>query len=207
MEVKEEGFKLKEIAKDLMKIKGEVRGIVFKTDFEFVLKEKGREGFEKLRKKLEEIDSPINYEKINPMGFYPIGLRAISLLVIKNVFGFNEKKIKEIGAFAPKFSFVVKIFLKYFFSVQKMAEQVPKMWRKHYTIGELRAEVNEKERWGILRLENFIVHPILCPYLEGYFLTILKMITNSEVVSEEIKCNFKGDKFHEFFLRWGLPKK
>ncbi len=192
----------KELAEKLKKMEGEVRGVVFKTDLEFVLKEKGKEGLKKLKEKLKEIGCEIDYEKINPMGFYPLGLRIISLLAIKEVFNFNEEKIKEMGSSAPKLSLLIKLFVKFFFSIQKTAVQVPEIWKKHYTIGNLEVEVNEEKRYVILRLKDFLGHPIFCVYLEGYFSTISQIVVNQPVTSQETKCPFKGGDFHEYLIRW-----
>jgi len=192
----------KDLVKRLMEIKGEVRGVVLKTDADFVLKEKGKEGLKQVEKELERLGQPIKYKEIKTMDFYPIGLRALSLLAIKEVFGFDNEKIKEIGRRAPKLSLFTKLFMKYFFSTEKTAEQVPKMWEKHYTIGKLEVETNEKERFVVLKLRDFFVHPILCCYLDDYFSTILEMVVGAPVSSRETKCNFRGDKYHQFLLEW-----
>ncbi|MBM3258059.1 MAG: hypothetical protein FJZ05_02520, partial [Candidatus Nealsonbacteria bacterium] len=76
----------KEAAQRLSKISGEVRGVAFKTDMEFVLKEKGKGGLKKVEDELKRIGFPIKYEEIKVMDFYPIGLRVISLMAIKEVF-------------------------------------------------------------------------------------------------------------------------
>ena len=71
----------KEIIKEVMAVKGEVRGIVFKTDADFVLKEKGKESLKAVEEELARIGYPINYQKLKTMNFYPLGVRVLSLLV------------------------------------------------------------------------------------------------------------------------------
>jgi hypothetical protein len=152
---------------------------------------------------MEEVGHPLKYNEIKTMDFYPIGLEAISILAIKEVFNFNKEKIIKMGASAPKFSIFLKIFIKYFPSIRLVVKESPKMWRKHYTIGELKMiEVNEKEKYVILRLENFNIHPLYCYSLIGYFSKILEMVVGTPVVCEETKCFFRGDKHHEFLLTW-----
>ena len=193
----------KEIAEKLMEIKGETRGVSFQADGEFVLKEKGEEGLKKLEEKMAEVGCPIRYKEVKPMDFFPLGLRLISLLVIKELFNPDKEKIREMGAFQTKMSLIVKLFMQYFGSVNILAKQAPKMWRKYYTIGDLTIpEISSEKRYGIVKVENFALHPIHCQLLEGYFTNIIKMVVNSPVDCKETKCTFRGDEYHEFLLKW-----
>jgi hypothetical protein len=195
----------KESVKKLLEIEGEVRGVVFKTDGEYILKEKGQEGLNKLERELKNLGQPIKYKKIETLAFYPVGLRAISLLVIKKVFNFDDEKIKEMGFFATKTSLIVKLFIRHFLSIQRVFfKEAPKIWRKHWSAGEINPiELNEEKKYALLRLKGFSLHPIYCCYLEGYFRGILQMIVkSSQIMSEETKCSFRGDKYHEYLVKW-----
>ena len=193
----------KEIAEKLMEIEGETRGVSFQADGEFIIKEKGKEGLKKLEEKMAEIGYPIRYKEVKPMDFFPLGLRLISLLVIQELFNFDKEKIREMGAFQTKISLIVKLFMQYFGSVNILAKQAPKMWRKYYTIGDLKVpEISNEKRYGIIKVENFALHPIHCQVLEGYFANIIKMVVNSPVNCKETKCTFRGDEYHEFLLKW-----
>jgi len=195
----------KEIAKKLMEIKGEARGVVFKTDIEYILGEKGEEGIKKLEDELEKLGYPIKFKEIKTMEFYPVGLRAISLLAIKKVFNFDDEKIKEMGFFATKKSLIIKLFIKYFLSLQRVFfKESPKMWRKHYAIGELvPVELNEEKKYSILRLKDFSLHPIYCIYLGGYFCGVTQMLVKTpQLTFEETKCTFRGDEYHEYLIKW-----
>lgn len=186
----------------LINLKGEVRGAVFKTDLEFILSKKGEEGLKKIKEELKKINIVIDYENIKPMDFYPIGLRIISLLIIKKVFNLDEKDIEEMGFFASRVSSMTRFFIKFFFSLENLAAKVPTLWGRHYTIGKIESFLNKKEKYGQIIIKDFLVHPILCTYLKGYFSGILKMAINQPVICQEIKCPFKGDDFHLFELRW-----
>jgi len=195
----------KETAKELMKIKGEVRGVTFKTDIEYILKEKGQEGLRKIEKELEKLGVSIKYKEMNTMTFYPVGFRALSLLVIKKVFNFSDEKIKEMGFFATKVSLIIKLFTRYFLSLQRVFfREAPRIWKKHWTVGELiPVELNEEKRYAIIRLKNFDLHPVYCRYLSGYFCGVLNLIVKSTTItSEETKCTFLGDEYHEYLLKW-----
>jgi hypothetical protein len=195
----------KEIAKKLMEIKGEVKGVTFKTDAEHILKEKGEEGLKRLEAELESLGCPIKYQEIKTMASYPVGLRAISLLAIKRVFNYDDKKIEEMGFLATKRSLIVKLFVRYFLSVQRVfSKEASKLWKQHYSIGELiPVELNEEKKYAILRLKDFDIHPILCCYLGGYFCGIVQMVIKSPQINfEERKCTFRGDEYHEYLLKW-----
>ncbi len=195
----------KEIAKKLMEIKGEARGVTFKTDTEYILKEKGEEGLKKVEEELEKLSYPIKYKEIKTMEFYPVGLRALSLIVAKKVFNFDDEKIKEMGFFATKKSLIIKLFIRYFLSVQRVVfKEAPKMWGKHFTVGELvPVELNEEKKYAILRLKDFALHPIYCTYLGGYFCGVLQMLVKTpQLTFEETKCIFKGDEYHEYLVKW-----
>lgn len=195
----------KEVAQKLMEIKGEVRGVTLGIDRDFILKEKGEEGLKKLEEELEKLGYPIKYKEIETLNYYPVGLRALSLLAIKKVFNFNDEKIKEIGFFGTKISFIIKLFIKYVFSFQKVFfQESPKIWREHWTIGEIvPVELNEEKKYAILRLKDFQLHPIYCCYLGGYFVGLFQMMVKSpKITCEETKCSFRGDEYHEYLIKW-----
>jgi hypothetical protein len=195
----------KETVKELMEIKGEVKGVTLKTDAEYVLKEKREEGLKRLEIELESLGCQIKYREIKTMAFYPVGLRAISLLAIKKVFNYDDKKIEEMGFLATKRSLIVKLFVKYFLNLQRVFSiEAPRLWKKHYTIGELiPVELNEEKNYAILRLKEFNIHPILCLYLGGYFCGITQMIVKVQQINfKETKCTFRGDDYHEFLITW-----
>jgi predicted hydrocarbon binding protein len=187
----------------LMKISGEVRGVTLKTDAEFITREKGKEGVKKLELELERISCPIKYNEIESMNFYPIGLRIVSLYAIKSLFNFDEEKIKEIGMFAPKTSLIIKFFMQYFLSLEKTIGELSKIWKKHYTVGDMSpVEVDEKNKIVSLKLENANFDPIFCCYLTGYLSKVLEMIVGNKVSCQETKCAFRGDNFHEYLFKW-----
>jgi len=193
----------KEIKK-MMEFPGRVRGQVFLTDYRYIKERKGEEGVELLKKKIKEWGVPLNYEKAKPLDWYPVGFRAISLLAIKEIFNWGDKEIFELGNNAPKFSFIVKLLMKYFLSPQRSFLESPKYWSKHYSVGKLEAcEFNEKKKFLIIRLKDFKVHPVFCPLLRGYFLRIAQFVLKSKKVTiKETKCVFKKDSYCEFVIKW-----
>jgi len=186
-----------------MTIKGESRGASIKGEANFVLKEEGEEGLKKLEDVITKLGYPIKYKEMKTMDFYPLGLEGITLLAIKRLFNYDDKKFQEMGRFESKLSFIIRLFMKYFFSIKRVIKEAPKMWRENYTVGDLKvAEFNEEKRYGIVRLENFRLNSILCENLKGFFPSILQMVAGKPVTCEETKCVFRGDDYHEFLLKW-----
>jgi len=191
--------------KRLTETTGKVRGAVFQTDAEYVKEKKGKAGLILLERELKKINCPINYESIKATAWYPLGLRIISLLMIKKAFNWTDKEIEKMGNAAPAYSFIVRMLMKYFLSPQRTFKESSKYWEKHYTIGSLEAYKYSKEKEEyILRLKDFKVHPILCPYLTGYFFRMGQYVLpkGGKISITESKCVFKGDPFHEFIMRW-----
>ncbi|MBZ9571923.1 hypothetical protein KJA15_01115 [Patescibacteria group bacterium] len=192
----------KEEFNKLMKIEGEVKGSAIKEAIRFIFKEKGGEGIKKLEDTIIKLGYP-KYREIKTMDFYPIGIAAITQIVIKRLFNFDDKKLQEMGKFEAKFSLIIRLLTKYLFSLEKAVKQVPEMWEKYYTVGDLKvAEYDEEKKYLILRLENFRVHPLFCQVLKGYFSSILQMIVRDEITCKETKCIFRGDEYDEFLLKW-----
>jgi len=194
----------KEEIKKIMETPGRARGVVFQTDAEYVREKKGEEGLILLEEELKKIGCPIDYKEIRLTEWYPLGLRIVSLLAIKQVFNFEDKQIEDMGNAAPKYSFIVRMLMKYFLSFPKTYKEAPNYWRKHYTVGILEgANYNLKEKYYTLHLKGFKIHPVLCAYLGGYFIRIGQFVLKgSDFQVKETKCMFRDDPYHEFVVRW-----
>ena len=193
----------KEEVDELMKLKGEVRGIAIKSYAEFVLKKEGKEGLKRLEETMARIGYPIKYRKVKLTSFYSLGLEAITLTAIKRLFNYDDKKFQEMGRFESRTPIVIRLFLKYFVSIEMATEEASKVWRKYFTVGNLRiVKLDREKRYMIARIENFHFIPILCENLKGYIASITEMIINEETTCEETKCVHRGDEYHEFLVRW-----
>jgi len=200
----------KEIAQKLLSFKGEVKGLLLRYDGDYVLKEKGESGLKKVERELEELGCPLKYREIKNLDFYPVGYRAISLLAIKKAFNFNDEKVREIGAFHPKAPLAIRLSIRLYSlsnvasNMAKVIKKTENIWEKHYTVGKVVfTEFNEKEKYGILELSDFNLHPIICRAMEGHVASLGKIILNaSEVNCREIKCTFEGHDCHQFKITW-----
>ncbi|MGB3988498.1 MAG: hypothetical protein WBK67_02270 [Minisyncoccales bacterium] len=194
----------KETVKTLIDQKGEARGIAFQTDEKFILFKKGAEKLGEIESQIGLlIDEDFKYDKIDASGFYPVGLRAVSILVIAESLDLDDSGIKDMGFLAPKTSMAIRLFTRYFLSIEKVFEKVAMIWSRHYTSGTLEPlEINHSENYLKLKLKDFNVHPVFCTYLSGYFKKIGEMATKDKVTIEEIECFFKEGKDHIFEIRW-----
>ncbi len=190
---------------EILKIKGKTRGVVFQTDVEYVKYEKGKAGLIKLKKAVQEIGQDLPYDKkARATAWYPLSWRVLSLVLIKDLFNWNEEDIFKMGMSAPKHSFVVKTLLRYFISIEKTFTESAKYWQEHYSRGNLSApEIDNKNGRLVIRISDFKVHPILCNYFKGYFKAISQLVVRSEQMTiQEAKCVFRGDPFCEYIIEW-----
>ena len=191
---------------NIMKVKGEGRGIIFKPELDFVIKEEGKNGLQKLEKAMEKMGLPLKYETIKSMGFYPLKKKALMLVLMKKLFNYSDEKFKEIGRSSAKFPGLLRRLIGFLMgdkNIKNMLEQGNRVWKLYFTVGELKlTEFNGKERWGIVRLKDFQVHPLECKFLTGFWSVIIQLLVKKEVTCEETKCIYKGDEYHEFLLKW-----
>ncbi len=193
----------KETAKKLMEIKGETRGVSIMGDLEYILYKEGEEGLRKVEQELEKLGYPIKYKEMNGMALYPIGLEALTFLVFKKLFNFDREEFIKMGEFNSKVSLVVKLFMKYFVSLEVIAKHASKFWRRYYTTGDMKVtEINKEKKYIVVRVENFEHHPFHCLTVEGYLISIIKMVLGKPVSCEETKCVYRGDKYHEYIVKW-----
>jgi len=188
----------------LLELQGEVKGVVFQTDGKYILQKEGEEGLKKLEKRVKELGYPIDYRKKGEaLDLSPIGLRVISLLIIQDTFNWQDSEIRNMGYAAPGFSFVVKLFMHFFISLKKSANEYPSYWTLHYTIGNLEViSLDEKSKDVTIHLNDFKVHPIMCLYLEGYFERIYEFaVRKGKGNCTETKCMFEGDPYHEYVFK------
>lgn len=193
----------KEEFEELMSKEGKIRGVTIRTMGEYLLQEEGEMGVGLMEKEINKQGYDFDFESVETMDFYPLGLQAVILVLMERMFGYDEKKFKEVGRANAKFSLMIRLFMKYFFSIKAMVDKVPKLWEKHYTVGQLEVkDYDEEENFIILKLNNFDLHPFHCEDLKGYFSVVTQMIVGKEVSCEEKKCVHRGDDHHEFLLTW-----
>jgi hypothetical protein len=194
---------LKEEFEEMTKVKGELRGNGPKNIGEFIFKKEGERGLKQVEDIMEKFGYPIKYRKIDSMEFQPLWLVSATLLAAKRLFNFTNEDFQKMGEADVKFSSIQRLFMKYFVSLEMAAKAASKIWNKYHTEGKLELmEYNAKERHAVLKITDFRLNEFHCQYLIGYFLAVAQMTTKGSATCEETKCVFRGDKYHEFSLKW-----
>lgn len=194
----------KKLADKLMNVEGEARGMHFWSDAYYVREQEGEEGVRKVEAKLSEVGHPIDFGSMKRMEFYPLGYRSLSLVAIQDALDWGDEEIRNLCGYAAGSSLIVRLYMKYFYSLDKVAEKAPEIWDEYFSSGELTVpEYSEKDRYAVVEIRESNLHPVFCQCLYGYFKSFIKMVVKAdEVQVEERKCVSKGDDFHEFLLTW-----
>ena len=193
----------KEEAQKIMQAEGEVIGAAFVSDLAYIESHFKKESAQKVEDLLKSWGQPLEYDKIDPKQLYPTGLRILSILAIQQAFGLNDKQIFIMGLEGPKRSFIIRLLLKLFLSVDKIFNSAPSVWKRYWTVGNLEVlEVNEAEKRVRLKITGANLHPVLCKYYEGYFTGILRF-ARADAIAKETKCVLRGDPYHEYIFTWG----
>lgn len=193
-----------ETYKKLMQIKGHVRGAVFQTDAKYIELHYGQEKLDQLKNTLRELGHPIEYENIQTMEWYPLYLRILSFKVMQDLFKWQVEDFVKMGNAAPKYSFIVKLLMKFFISAKTGLHHAPHYWARHYDIGSLKVlDFDEEQRYSVVRLDDFEVEPLYCYYLKGYFERLFAYtLPKHKIKVKETKCMHHGDPYHEFNITW-----
>ncbi len=195
---------LEEIAKELLAYPGMVRGEIFRTHAEYIKLREGEEGLRRLKEKMKELGAPINFSETKPFEWVREGVSSLSIVTAKEIFNWTEKDVFEMGRYAPKVSFIIKLFVRYLVSPKKVFEEASKYWDKHFNFGSLEpVEYNEEKGIIRLRVRGYKTHPTLCIFHAGFFKGIIEFtIKSNKLDIKEVKCMHKGDDFHEYLITW-----
>ncbi len=195
---------LQEIAKELLAHPGKVKGEVFRTHAEYIRLREGEEGLKRLEEKMAELGAPINFKETKPFEWVREGVSSLSIVTAKEIFNWTDKDVFEMGRYAPKASFIIKVLIRYFVSTKKIFEEASKYWDKHFNFGSLEpVEYNEEEGKLRLRVKGFKTHPTVCIFHAGYFKGVTEFTVKTKNIDvEEVKCAHRGDDYHEFLITW-----
>ncbi len=169
-------------------------------NLEYIHAKRGEEGVQIVLKGLAEKGYPLDFRDMPAMDWVDIEVRRQFLYAVTESLGWNEEKVRDMGEKAVKLSFIVRNFIGLFMNIKKIFNTAPQMWQKHYSVGTLTTRWY-KEGKGSVILKDFDLDPLMCVYLTGYFAGVGKLAEKSLRV-EEIKCTFRGDKYHEFLIEW-----
>lgn len=188
---------------EINQIEGEITGLSLKEDLQFIKSQKGEEGLEKVKMALEALDFPLKIEEIKSSQWYPWKKNLLLLLVAKRIFNWDEEKMREWGRFTAKTSFINKLIMKFFVSLDNLIEEAQNAWNRYFSCGEIEIEkISKREQIILLTIKDFPSHPIFCRELEGYLWQILSYVLPKENLKvQELECSPKKNR-HHFKISW-----
>lgn len=193
---------------EIMKIRGRIKGFALKVHADYILAKKGTRGLRDVERKTEELGFPIQYEKVGEADWYPIGLSTVSLVAMFNTFNWGKKEFIEYSQSVPKISYIIRVFLKFFPSSEKVFRiGVSTLWKRYFDFGEAEpVDFKEDSNGGysIVRIKNFKVHSVWCLFLGHFFIGVGRLVVPGvkNFTIKETKCMFKGDPYHEYLMKW-----
>lgn len=195
---------LEDRTRELLEKNGNIKGETINFILQYLQKKEGDDAIIKLKNRLSELDFPVDIEKVKSFSLVKDSIVAIIMIAIKDVFGWTDDDIYEMGKAEPKNSLIVRLLMKYLVSIEKTFERAPDFWRKFYDFGYLEAvEFNEEEKCFKLKLYKYDTDPVMCKYLAGFIHTMVAFsMKEGDVSVEETKCIYNGDDCHEFFVKW-----
>jgi hypothetical protein len=195
----------KEEANEMMKVKGDIRGAVFKAFYSYIIDKKGEEGVRAVEKKLKELGHPLDLENIKSFQWYSQAFAAIVCLVILETFDWDESAALDMGYNGPLFSTAAKLLVKYFTTPEKGFRQIPKVWRQHVNFAEPKIfKYNKEKKYSLFRIEGYKkFHPVVYEYMKGFILRFTELLLNVKGAKiKQTKCLFWGDPYDEFRVTW-----
>jgi hypothetical protein len=196
---------LKELADEIMKQEGNVKGEVFHTHFSYIHYKEGEAGIQKLEDKLAELGYPLKFKEVKTDQWYKEALSALVIVLAKELFNWSEEDVFEMGNSAPKHSFIVKMFVKHFISVKDVFERAEQYWSKHYDFGLLeKGEFNEEKKYITVKIKGYAMHELVTgPYMKGYITRIAQLsLKSSKIETEQTKNIHHGDPYNEYIIKW-----
>ncbi len=196
---------LKEL-EDKYKGKGEERGLTFKSETMYIEENEGADGLKKLEEAMASLGYPIKYHDVKFSHFYPIIIEVLTLVLIQRIFNYKDEDFEKIGKYSLKVPGVVRtLFMiqKYLLTSKSILDRlVSRVWKQYYMIGDLKIVEYELNKKVVLRVEDFMHHPLNCLMIKGGLTTLFQMATRKPTVCEEVKCMHRGDEAHEFVITW-----
>lgn len=191
---------LQQIAKKLKKFTGNVRSEVFRTHANYIKYREGENGIKKIEEKMLELGAPVNFSEIRSFDWMSEGLSSLTIIVAKEIFNWTEEDIFEMGRFAPKFSFIIKVMIHYLVSVEAIIENTEKYWDKHFDFGHIEAVVENENKKIVIKEYGFNTHPLACIYHAGYF----KGLCEFAIKSGNIKVDYiyQKDGHNKYTISW-----
>ena len=194
---------LEQTAQRLKDFPGNVKGEVFRVHADYIRHKEGEEGVKRVEEKMSELGMPIIFSEIKSFEWYNEGLSSFTIVVAKEIFNWTEEDVFEMGRFAPKFSFIIKVMIQYLASIETILTNAAKYWDKHFDFGSIETEFNVEEGRAVIRERGFKTHPLICIYHCGYFKGLCEFaLKNQTITVKETSCMHEGAEYNEYLITW-----
>ncbi len=198
---------LQQTADRLKNFPGNVKGEVFRTHADYIKHKEGEEGVKRTEEKMNELGVPIKFSEIKSFEWISEGMSSLTIVVAKELFNWSEEDVFEMGRFAPRASFIIKVMIQYLVSIESILENSEKYWDKHFDFGSLETSFIKGEKAATVREkispEYRHLHPLTCIYHTGYYTGLCEFTVKSgDVKITETKCVHNGDDYNEFLIEW-----
>lgn len=191
---------LQQIADNLKNFKGRVKGEIFRTHADYIKSKEGEDGIKKVEEKMAELGVPINFSSIKSFDWFSEGLSSLTIVVAKEIFNWTEEDVFEMGRFAPKFSFIIKVMIQYLASIDTLFENTKKYWDKHFDFGYIETSLDKEKKQMIVKEYEFNTHPLSCVYHAGYFKGLCEFAVKSKDI--KVKYTYQKNGYNEYIIVW-----
>lgn len=200
------GFKLtKELAGQIVETKVKFRSRDLKLMADFIVKEAGEEGYEKVKEVMERVGYPLVPEKIHKIHYSNMGIRVLLCLAAKEALGWDQKKFEEWGRTIPRKGMVIKFFSSVFrINREFFFKKVPRIFEGHIkNIDFEPVEANFEKGYFVFRINRFKSIPatgerVGLALYKGFFASWAEMVIGKEATCEvEVK-----KESYNFTVRW-----
>ncbi len=197
---------LKQTAERLKSFQGNVRGEALLNHAEYIRRKEGEEALGKIKEKMKELEFPLSLNQIKSLQWINEGLNSLFVVTAKSVLNWGDGDVFEMGRNVPKISFITRVAIQYYLvSVEKIAKNADKYWKKYYDFGSLETVQFDKQKGlGIFREKGFKTHPIVCTMHAGYFKGVAELALKDRSIDiKQTASVHKGDNYNEYLIKWG----
>ena len=153
-----------------------IKGAAFREDYDYITRTKGQEGLAALNKRLRDNGCKYDLMEIKDLMAYPLGLRVDFLKGAREEFGWSDRDIFTMARNAPRVNSAIKLFVKYFVSLDTAFNSTAKYWSHYFNAGRLAPTHFDAKKGAIqVTLHDLPADPILYTQLSGYFVGVMDL--------------------------------
>lgn len=195
----------KELADEIMKEGGVIRGWDLKTMIDFLLKESGKEGLEKVKEVLKNLGYPFSEISLSQIKFSPLGLRVLIILAATEALGWEVEKIREWGEYVGKKLLILKIFAHLFrIKEEFFFKDLPKISTRYLKgIKVIPLEADKDKKYCIFKIKKFKFPPLAekigLVFYEGFYKGFAQMVLGKRNIECETVIE---EEYYKFTIKW-----